>query len=284
MNNSFIKNELNQNNKRSVRQIKKVKNDDSFISSLNESEEVISSKPSQNTVQYEKIKRDDSIEEEEDEIIMEGNLLYRYSQDQIEIEGTWSMSSEKEKNKPYRFSYLLSQNKNKEVIQIPIKKEDIDFSYYEPSINASKYMSNDNEHFILNLCNANIFEVLLIPNQNLLNNILTMLTGEYHGFFVYFSKTIEDRFYLNYTFEDNQVRVNGKGNNNLGEFNFLGYVNFFTIKEQLLENNNLESEVINFGKIKLIRNYNAFNTNENNRVIKSYQHSRKRNDDYENSL
>ena len=184
MNNSFIKNELNQNNKRSVRQIKKVKNDDSFISSLNESEEVISSKPSQNTVQHEKIKRDDSIEVEEDEIIMEGNLLYRYSQDQIEIEGTWSMSSEKEKNKPYRFSYLLSQNKNKEVIQIPIKKEDIDFSYYEPSINASKYMSNDNEHFILNLCNANIFEVLLIPNQNLFNHILIMLTGEYHGFFV----------------------------------------------------------------------------------------------------
>ena len=31
MNNSFIKNELNQNNKRSLRQIKKVKNDDSFI-------------------------------------------------------------------------------------------------------------------------------------------------------------------------------------------------------------------------------------------------------------
>ena len=123
MNNSFIKNELNQNNKRSVRQIKKVKNDGSFISSLKEPEEVISSKPSQNIVQYEKIKRDDSIEEEEDEIIMEGNLLYRYSQDQIEIEGTWSMSSEKEKNKPYRFSYLLSQNKNKKVIQIPKKKK-----------------------------------------------------------------------------------------------------------------------------------------------------------------
>ena len=282
MNNSLIKNEPNQINKRSVRQIKKVKPDDSFISSLNDSEEIISSKNSQNNIQSENILRDNLIEE--DEIVMEGNLLYRYTQDQIEIEGTWSMSSEKEKNKPYKFSYLLSQNKNKEVIQIPIKKEDIDFSFYEPSINASKYMSNDNEHFILNLCNANIFEILLIPNQELFNNILTMLTGEYHGFFFYFSKTIEDRFYLNYTFEDNQVRVNGKGNNNLGEFNFLGYVNFFTIKEQLLENNNLESEVINFGKIKLIRNYNAFNTNENNRVIKSYQHSRKRNDDYENSF
>jgi len=282
MNNSLIKNEPNQINKRSVRHKKKAKTDDSFITSLNDSEEIISSKNSQNNNQSENILRDNLIEE--DEIVMEGNLLYRYTQDQIEIEGTWSMSSEKEKNKPYKFSYLLSQNKNKEVIQIPIKKEDIDFSYYEPSINASKYMSNDNEHFILNLCNANIFEVLLIPNQNLFNHILIMLTGEYHGFFVYFSKTIEDRFYLNYTFEDNQVRVNGKGNNNLGEFNFLGYVNFFTIKEQLLENNNLESEVINFGKIKLIRNYNAFNTNENNRVIKSYQHSRKRNDDYENSF
>jgi hypothetical protein len=282
MNNSLIKNEPNQINKRSVRQIKKVKPDDSFISSLNDSEEIISSKNSQNNIQSENILRDNLIEE--DEIVMEGNLLYRYTQDQIEIDGTWSMSSEKEKNKPYKFSYLLSQNKNKEVIQIPIKKEDIDFSFYEPSINASKYMSNDNEHFILNLCNANIFEILLIPNQELFNNILTMLTGEYHGFFFYFSKTIEDRFYLNYTFEDNQVRVNGKGNNNLGEFNFLGYVNFFTIKEQLFENNNLDSEIINFGKIKLIRNYNAFNTNENNRVIKSYQHSRKRNDEYDESI
>ena len=101
------------------------------------------------------------------------------------------MSSEKEKNKPYIFSYLLSKNKNKEVIQITIKKENIDFSYYEPSINASKYMSNDNKHFILNLCNANIFEVLLIPNQNLFNHILIILTWEYHGFFVYFSKTID---------------------------------------------------------------------------------------------
>ena len=282
MNNSLIKNEPNQINKRSVRQIKKVKPDDSFISSLNDSEEIISSKNSQNNNQSENILRDNLIEE--DEIVMEGNLLYRYTQDQIEIEGTWSMSSEKEKNKPYKFSYLLSQNKNKEVIQIPIKKEDIDFSFYEPSINASKYMSNDNEHFILNLCNANIFEILLIPNQDLFINILSLLTGEYHGFFVYFSKTIEDRFYLNYTLEDNQVRVNGKGNNNLGEFHFLGYVNFFTIKEQLLENNNLDSEVINFGKIKLIRTYNAFNTSENNRVIKSYQHSRKRNDDYDDSL
>ena len=282
MNNSLIKNEPNQINKRSVRHKKKAKTDDSFITSLNDSEEIISSKNSQNNNQSENILRDNLIEE--DEIVMEGNLLYRYTQDQIEIEGTWSMSSEKEKNKPYKFSYLLSQNKNKEVIQIPIKKEDIDFSFYEPSINASKYMSNDNEHFILNLCNANIFEILLIPNQELFNNILTMLTGEYHGFFFYFSKTIEDRFYLNYTFEDNQVRVNGKGNNNLGEFNFLGYVNFFTIKEQLFENNNLDSEIINFGKIKLIRNYNAFNTNENNRVIKSYQHSRKRNDEYDESI
>ena len=39
---------------------------------------------------------------------MEGYLLYRYGQDQIEIEGTWSISSEIEKNKPYKFSYLLS--------------------------------------------------------------------------------------------------------------------------------------------------------------------------------
>ena len=277
-----IKNKQNQINTRSLRQIKKVKEDDSFTSDLSELDEINSIKNSQNITNNENKIIDNNVEE--NEIVMEGYLLYRYGQDQIEIEGTWSMSSEKEKNKPYKFSYLLSQKKEKKMIQIPIKKDDIDFSHYEPSINASKYMSNDNEHFLLNLCNANIFEILLIPNQDLFINILTLLTGEYHGFFVYFSKTIEDRFYLNYTLEDNQVRVNGKGNNNLGEFHFLGYVNFFTIKEQLLENNNLDSEVINFGKIKLIRNYNAFNTNENNRVIKSYQHSRKRNDEYDDSI
>ena len=48
------------------------------------------------------------------------------------------------------------------------------------------------------------------------------------------------------------------------------------MKEQLLNNNSLDSEVIKFGIIKLTRIYSDFNSNENNRVIKSFQHSRKK--------
>ena len=132
----------------------------------------------------------------------------------------------------------------------------------------------------MNLCSANIFEALLIPDYELFKYILSFLSGEYHGFFVYFGKTIEDSFNLNFNFEDNQVRVSGGGKNNLGDFNIIGYVNFFTMKEQLLNNNDLNSEVIKFGMIKLTRIYSDFNSNENNRVIKSFQHSRKKFEDF----
>ena len=207
---------------------------------------------------------------------MEGHLIYRYSLDQIEIEGNWSMSSEYSKN---RFSYLLHPKEN--VIQIPINKNDIDFSHSDSnSIYVNKYMTKNGENFLLNICSANIFEILLIPNKELFNNILKFLSGEFHGFFMYYGKTIEDRFNLHFSLEDNHVNVNGEGTNNLGVFNFIGFVNFFTIKDELINNNNLDSEIINFGMIKLTRIYNDFNSNENNRVIKSFQHSRKKFEDY----
>jgi hypothetical protein len=52
------------------------------------------------------------------------------------------------------------------------------------------------------------------------------------------------------------------------------------MKEQLLNNNELESEVIKFGVIKFTRIYSEFNNNENNRVIKSFQHSRKKYEEF----
>ena len=55
---------------------------------------------------------------------------------------------------------------------------------------------------------------------------------------------------------------------------FLGW------KDQLLNNNDIESEVIKFGMIKITRIYNDFNSNENNRVIKSFQHSRKKYEEF----
>jgi len=251
------------------------------------------------------------IPNDNDEIVMEGDLFYRYGMNQIELDGLWSLSSEATK---YRFSYLLSfkqkvmqihidpknlginQNNNgvNEQIQnhnienntgnmndINNKSKDIsNNNNYNVLMKCSKYYDHSTNKYILNLCSANIFEALLIPDYELFKYILSFLSGEYHGFFVYFGKTIEDYFNLNFNFEDNQVRVSGIGKNNLGDFNIIGFVNFYTMKEQLLNNNDLDSEVIKFGMIKLTRIYNDFNSNENNRVIKSFQHSRKKYEDY----
>ena len=208
------------------------------------------------------------------EIVMEGNLFYRYGMDQIELDGLWSLSSETAK---CHFSYLLSSKQK--VIQIHIDPKDLgikDISQnngnrtnnqmqnqnqsgdmnnmnneikdmnnnYNILMKCNKYFDISTKKYILNLCSANIFEALLIPDFELFKYILSFLSGEYHGFFVYFGKTIEDNFNLNFNYEDNQVRVSGGGKNNLGDFNIIGYVNFFTMKEQLLNNNDLESEVI----------------------------------------
>ena len=242
------------------------------------------------------------IHNDNDEIVMEGNLFYRYGMDQIELDGLWSLSSETAK---CHFSYLLSSRQK--LIQIMIDPKDLGIKDFPQNNNindgnnkqnqqngdsnnnnnfnnivmkSNKYYDAINKKYILNLCSGNIFEALLIPDYELFKYILSFLSGEYHGFFVYFGKTIEDSFNLNFNFEDNQVRVSGSGKNNLGDFNIIGYVNFFTMKEQLLNNNELESEVIKFGVIKFTRIYSEFNSNENNRVIKSFQHSRKKYEEF----
>ena len=308
---------------RSRRVIKKVKEDESFISDINEifssqdkKSHTKNSKKKEATSQNNKSSSNlnkDFLDEDEmnqmmpndnNDIVMEGNLFYRYGMDQIELDGQWSLSSETTK---CHFSYLLSSKQK--VIPIHIDPKDLgvkDFNNYVQNINnANSQEKNENNNinktminnydimmkcnqyfdqtykkYVLNLCSANIFEALLIPDYELFKYILSFLSGEYHGFFVYFGKTIEDYFNLNFNYEDNQVRVSGSGKNNLGDFNIIGYVNFFTMKEQLLNNNSLDSEVIKFGIIKLTRIYSDFNSNENNRVIKSFQHSRKKYDEF----
>ena len=310
-------------NTRSRRVIKKVKEDESFISDINEifssqdkKSHTKNSKKKEATSQNNKSSSNlnkDFLDEDEmnqmmpndnNDIVMEGNLFYRYGMDQIELDGQWSLSSETTK---CHFSYLLSSKQK--VIPIHIDPKDLgvkDFNNYGQNINnANNQEKNENNNinktminnydimmkcnqyfdqtykkYVLNLCSANIFEALLIPDYELFKYILSFLSGEYHGFFVYFGKTIEDYFNLNFNYEDNQVRVSGSGKNNLGDFNIIGYVNFFTMKEQLLNNNSLDSEVIKFGIIKLTRIYSDFNSNENNRVIKSFQHSRKKYDEF----
>jgi hypothetical protein len=46
--------------------------------------------------------------------------------------------------------------------------------------------------------------------------------------------------------------------------------------ESLIEKNDIDSEIILLGEFRLTRIYNAFNPNENYRVIKSFQHRKKR--------
>lgn len=51
--------------------------------------------------------------------------------------------------------------------------------------------------------------------------------------------------------------------------------------DEMINRNNIESEVINLGEFRITRIYNAFNPNENYRVIKSFQHRKKRPYDFD---
>ncbi len=140
------------------------------------------------------------------DIVMEGNLIYRHELDQIEFEGSWSMSNDATKE---NFSYLLL--KEKQNIICPVKINQIDFSNFDSSGEyLKKYLSQPREEYYLHICAANIYECLILPHNLIFNTILSFLTGEYHGYFLYYNKTIEDRFYLNFSLEDNQVRINGR--------------------------------------------------------------------------
>ena len=140
------------------------------------------------------------------DIVMEGNLLYRHEMDQVEFEGSWSMSNDSTKE---NFSYLLLKEKQN-VLSI-VKLNDVNFTemYDYNQDYLKKYLNPGREEYLLHICSANLFEALLIPHSRIFKGILQFLTGEYHGFFLYYNKTIEDRFYLNFSLEDNQVRING---------------------------------------------------------------------------
>ncbi len=124
---------------------------------------------------------------------MSGSLLYRYSTDQIELEGFWSISSDMTRE---RFSYLFLNKQDRLTCRIKADQIETDGEFRK-------------DDFILYICSANLHEAILIPNSNIFNTVINYLTGEYHGFFMYYEKTIEDRFYLNFILDDNQVRISG---------------------------------------------------------------------------
>ena len=95
---------------------------------------------------------------------------------------------------------------------------------------------------------------------------------------MYYSKTIEERFKINLDVQDSLVKVFGNGSNSLGNFNLNGYMNFFRTKEVIIEKNNIEDQTIKIAEFKINKNYTMFNPSENEKVIKSYNHRRKKND------
>ena len=161
---------------------------------------------------------------------MTGNLIYRYSLDQIELEGFWSLNNDVTRE---RFSYLFIKKCDK--ITCPIKISEIEQAYKSNNVNKNEQFENFNamnnkinqiksfcgdeamnenyvykDEYHLSICSANLFEAITISHPVIFNCITNYLTGEYHGFFFYYDKTIEDRFYINFDYDDNQVRINGK--------------------------------------------------------------------------
>ncbi len=188
------------------------------------------------------------------EIVNEGYLIYRYSSNQIELEGNWYVATDPMWKE--RVSYLYSGSQLTK--QIPINIENNDINVF--------------------MCSANLIECLQI--DILFKACLEFLTGDYSGYFMYYSKTIEDRFKMNLDIQDSLVKVFGDGTNSLGNFNLSGYMNFFRNKDIIIEKNNIEDQTIKIAEFKINKNYTIFNPSENEKVIKSYNHRRKKNDSF----
>ena len=152
------------------------------------------------------------------DIINDGYLIYRYCSNQIELEGNWYVANDPSWKE--RISYLFSGSQKTKPISLSI----------------------ENTEANINMCSANLVECIQL--DILFNNCLEFLTGDYSGYFVYYSKTIEERFNIKLEIEDSLVKISGTGNNSLGNFNLTGYFNFFRNKEVIKEKNNIEDQVI----------------------------------------
>ena len=189
------------------------------------------------------------------EIINDGNLIYRYSSNQIELDGNWYVANDPSYKE--RISYLFSGSQMTKEIKLNI----------------------ENTETIINMCSENLVECIQL--DILFKNCLEFLNGAYSGYFMYYSKTIEENFEINLDIQDSLVKIEGKGKNSLGDFTLNGYFNFFRNKDIIKEKNNIEDQVIKIAEFKINKNYTMFNPTENEKVIKSYNHRRKKNDNQE---
>ena len=242
----LIENYNNSESEKKVKQ-KKKNNSNSILISDDEEEQIKNKKK-----KYEETDENYEDNNNSNEIINEGDLIYRYSSNQIELEGNWYVVNDPTWKE--RVSYLFSGSQLMK--QIPANIENNETNVY--------------------MCSANLIECLQI--DILFKACLEFLTGDYSGYFMYYSKTIEERFKINLDVQDSLVKVFGNGSNSLGNFNLNGYMNFFRTKEVIIEKNNIEDQTIKIAEFKINKNYTMFNPSENEKVIKSYNHRRKKND------
>lgn len=183
--------------------------------------------------------RDDNIEYAENnrnfsegnsanDIVLEGSLIYRYLSNQIELEGNWFMSLDPGVKE--RLSYLLL--KNNEFTECLVNcDEDDEKSENDPDTKNNNKPSESSYHNMkIKICSANLFECILINKSKIFNAVLEFLDSEYAGYFMYYGKTIEDRFSLSFELQDSLVKINGEGTNSLGNFSLIGYMNFYRTK------------------------------------------------------
>jgi hypothetical protein len=153
------------------------------------------------------------------------------------------------------------------------KKVNETFENIEPEKIKCEDDNNKNKFpkiFNLTINSSNIHEIILIPHKHIFNTVLKYLSGEYHGYFLYFGKTIEDKFILDMnlieyiineniekestnenvinTEENKQNNINddikdiitseiefyASGINILGEFELIGNVNFYNSKGKFI--------------------------------------------------
>lgn len=163
------------------------------------------------------------------DIVLEGNLIYRYLSNQIELEGNWFMSLDSGVKE--RLSYLLLKNHEFTECLVNCSEDEEEKNGNESQISYDDKPSDSAYHNMkIKICSANLFECILINKANIFNSVLEFLNSEYAGYFMYYGKTIEDRFSLKFELHDSLVKINGEGTNSLGNFSLIGYMNFYRDK------------------------------------------------------
>lgn len=166
------------------------------------------------------------------DIVLEGSLIYRYLSNQIELEGNWFMSLDPGVKE--RLSYLLLKNNEFTECLVNCGDEDDGKSENDYDNKDNSKPSESSYHNLkIKICSANLFECVLINKAKVFNAVLEYLDSEYAGYFMYYGKTIEDRFSLSFELQDSLVKINGEGTNSLGNFSLIGYMNFYRSKGKI---------------------------------------------------